>query len=147
MGIKVVATNRKATHNYKILEKVESGLVLTGTEVKSIRNNKVSIKESYVRIIKNEIFIIGMNIGSYENAGYSSHEPISWNFSKVQINKFRKLVDEKGRTLVPLKIYFKNGLVKLEFGLGQGKKLYDKRHDIKDKQLKRRIDRNIKDFS
>ena len=150
MGIKVVATNRKATHNYKILEKVESGLVLTGTEVKSIRNNKVSIKESYVRIIKNEIFIIGMNIGSYENAGYSSHEPISDRkllVSKKDIIKFRKVVDEKGRTLVPLKIYFKNGLVKLEFGLGQGKKLYDKRHDIKDKQLKRRIDRNIKDFS
>ena len=75
MGIKVVATNRKATHDYKIIEKYESGLVLSGTEVKSIRNNKVSIKEAYVRIIKNELFVIGMNINDYENAGYAGHNP------------------------------------------------------------------------
>ena len=77
MGIKVVATNRKANHDYKIIEKYESGMVLSGTEIKSIRNNKVSIKESYVRIFNNEVFVIGMSISDYENAGYSSHDPTS----------------------------------------------------------------------
>ena len=150
MGINVVATNRKANHNYKIIEKYEAGMVLTGSEVKSIRNNKISIKEAYVRIIHNELFVIGMNISSYENSGYSGHEPTSDRkllIHKYEILKMKKFVEEKGRTLVPLRIYFKNGKAKLEFGLGQGKKLWDKRQDIKDKQVTRRIDRNIKDHS
>ena len=147
MGIKVVATNRRATHDYKIIERYESGIVLSGTEIKSIRNNKVSIKEAYVRVINSELFVIGMSISSYENAGYSTHEPDSDRkllMHKREIFKIRKLVDEKGKTLIPLRLYFKNGKAKLEFGLGQGKKLWDKRHDIKEKELKRRIDRNIK---
>ena len=147
MGIKVVATNRRATHDYKIIERYESGIVLSGTEVKSIRNNKVSIKEAYVRIINNELFVIGMTINDYENAGYSMHEPNSDRkllMHKREIFKIRKLVDEKGKTLIPLRLYFKNSRAKLEFGLGHGKKLWDKRHDIKEKELKRRIDRNIK---
>lgn len=78
MGIKVVATNRKATHDYKILERYESGIVLTGTEVKSIRNNKVSIKEAYVKIFSNELFIIGMSISDYENAGYATHDQFTF---------------------------------------------------------------------
>ena len=150
MGISVVATNRKANHNYKIIEKYEAGMVLTGSEVKSIRNNKISIKEAYVRIINNELFIIGMNINIYENSGYSGHNPTSDRkllVHKREILKMKKFVEEKGRTLVPLRVYFKQGKAKLEFGLGQGKKLWDKRHDIKDKQLNRRIDRNIKDNS
>ena len=150
MGIMVVATNRKANHNYKIIDKYESGMVLTGSEVKSIRNNKISIKEAYVRIINNELFIIGMNISGYENSGYSDHNPTSDRKLLVhrrEISKIKKLVEEKGRTLVPLKVYFKKGKAKLEFGLGQGKKLWDKRQDIKDKQLNRRIDRKIKDNS
>ena len=150
MGIMVVATNRKANHNYKIIDKYEAGMVLTGSEVKSIRNNKISIKEAYVRIINNELFIIGMNISGYENSGYSDHNPTSDRKLLVhrrEIFKIKKLVEEKGRTLVPLKVYFKRGRAKLEFGLGQGKKLWDKRQDIKDKQLNRRIDRKIKDNS
>ena len=150
MGIMVVATNRKANHNYKIIDKYEAGMVLTGSEVKSIRNNKISIKEAYVRIINNELFIIGMNISGYENSGYSDHNPTSDRKLLVhrrEIFKIKKLVEEKGRTLVPLKVYFKKGKAKLEFGLGQGKKLWDKRQDIKDKQLNRRIDRKIKDNS
>tara|TARA_Y100001936_G_scaffold46250_1_gene45101 strand:+ start:8576 stop:9031 length:456 start_codon:yes stop_codon:yes gene_type:complete len=147
MGIKVVATNRKATHDYKIIEKYESGMVLSGTEIKSIRNNKVSIKEAYVRIFNNELFVIGMTISDYENAGYAGHEPTADRkllMHKREIFKIRKLVEEKGKTLVPLKIYLKNGKAKLEFGLGEGKKKWDKRHDIKDKQTIRRIDRNLK---
>ena len=150
MGIMIVVTNRKANHNYKIIDKYEAGMVLTGSEVKSIRNNKISIKEAYVRIINNELFIIGMNISSYENSGYSDHNPTSDRkllVHRKEILKIRKFVEEKGRTLVPLKVYFKKGKAKLEFGLGQGKKLWDKRQDIKDKQLNRRIDRKIKDNS
>ena len=150
MGIMIVATNRKANHNYKIIEKYEAGMVLTGSEVKSIRNNRVSIKEAYVRIFNNELFIIGMNISIYENSGYSGHDPTSDRkllVHKRELLKMKKFVEEKGRTLVPLKVYFKRGKAKLEFGLGQGKKLWDKRQDIKDKQLTRRIDRNIKDHS
>ena len=150
MGIMIVATNRKANHNYKIIEKYEAGMVLTGSEVKSIRNNRVSIKEAYVRIFNNELFIIGMNISLYENSGYSGHDPTSDRkllVHKRELLKMKKFVEEKGRTLVPLKVYFKRGKAKLEFGLGQGKKLWDKRQDIKDKQLTRRIDRNIKDHS
>ena len=146
----IVATNRKANHNYKIIEKYEAGMVLSGSEVKSIRNNKVSIKEAYVRIFNNELFIIGMNISIYENSGYSGHDPKSDRkllVHKREILKMKRFVEEKGRTLVPLKVYFKRGKAKLEFGLGQGKKLWDKRQDIKDKQLTRRIDRNIKDHS
>jgi SsrA-binding protein len=147
MGIKVVATNRKATHDYTILERYESGIVLSGTEIKSIRNNKVSIKEAYVRIFSNEIFVIGMSISDYENAGYASHEPTADRkllMHKKEILKIKRIVDEKGKTLIPLKLYFKKGKAKLEFGLGEGKKKWDKRHDIKDQETKRRIDRNLK---
>tara|TARA_Y100001970_G_scaffold55207_1_gene69929 strand:+ start:425 stop:877 length:453 start_codon:yes stop_codon:yes gene_type:complete len=147
MGIKVVATNRKANHDYKIIEKYESGMVLSGTEIKSIRNNKVSIKESYVRIFNNEVFVIGMSISDYENAGYSSHDPTSDRkllMHKKEIFKIKRMVDEKGKTLIPLRLYLKNGRAKLEFGLGEGKKKWDKRHDIKDRETKRRIDRNLK---
>ena len=147
MGIMIVATNRKANHNYKIIEKYEAGIVLTGSEVKSIRNNRVSIKEAYVRIIHNELFIIGMNISDYENAGYAGHNPTSDRkllMHKQEIFKIKKLVDEKGKTLIPLRLYFKNGKAKLEFGLGQGKKMWDKRQDIKNKEVKRRISKNIR---
>lgn len=147
MGIKVVATNRKATHDYTILERYESGIVLSGTEIKSIRNNKVSIKEAYVRIFSNEIFVIGMSISDYENAGYASHEPTADRkllMHKKEILKIKRIVDEKGKTLIPLRLYFKKGKAKLEFGLGEGKKKWDKRHDIKDQETKRRIDRNLK---
>ena len=147
MGIMIVATNRKANHNYKIIDKYEAGMVLTGSEVKSIRNNKVSIKESYVRIFNNEVFVIGMSISDYENAGYSSHDPTSDRkllMHKKEIFKIKRMVDEKGKTLIPLRLYLKNGRAKLEFGLGEGKKKWDKRHDIKDRETKRRIDRNLK---
>ena len=147
MGIKVVATNRKATHDYTILERYESGIVLSGTEIKSIRNYKVSLKEAYVRIFSNEIFVIGMSISDYENAGYASHEPTADRkllMHKKEILKIKRIVDEKGKTLIPLRLYFKKGKAKLEFGLGEGKKKWDKRHDIKDQETKRRIDRNLK---
>ena len=147
MGIKVVATNRKATHDYSIIDKYESGIVLTGSEIKSIRNSQVTIKQAYVKIFSNEIYIIGMNVNDYENAGYASHDPTADRkllMHKREIYKIKKMVDEKGKTLIPLRLYLKNGKAKLEFGLGEGKKKWDKRRDIKDRETKRRIDRNLK---
>tara|TARA_Y100001936_G_scaffold242264_1_gene279254 strand:+ start:432 stop:884 length:453 start_codon:yes stop_codon:yes gene_type:complete len=147
MGIKVVATNRKATHDYSIIDKYESGIVLTGSEIKSIRNSQVTIKQAYVKIFSNEIYIIGMNVNDYENAGYASHEPTADRkllMHKREIYKIKKMVDEKGKTLIPLRLYLKNGKAKLEFGLGEGKKKWDKRRDIKDRETNRRIDRNLK---
>ena len=147
MGIKVVATNRKATHDYSIIDKYESGIVLTGSEIKSIRNSQVTIKKAYVKIFSNEIYVIGMNVNDYENAGYASHEPTADRkllMHKREIYKIKKMVDEKGKTLIPLRLYLKNGKAKLEFGLGEGKKKWDKRRDIKDRETKRRIDRNLK---
>ncbi len=147
MGIKVVATNRKATHDYSIIDKYESGIVLTGSEIKSIRNSQVTIKQAYVKIFSNEIYVIGMNVNDYENAGYASHEPTADRkllMHKREIYKIKKMVDEKGKALIPLRLYLKNGKAKLEFGLGEGKKKWDKRRDIKDRETKRRIDRNLK---
>ena len=147
MGIRVVATNRKATHDYSIIDKYESGIVLTGSEIKSIRNSQVTIKQAYVKIFSNEIYVIGMNVNDYENAGYASHEPTADRkllMHKREIYKIKKMVDEKGKTLIPLRLYLKNGKAKLEFGLGEGKKKWDKRRDIKDRETKRRIDRNLK---
>ena len=147
MGIKVVATNRKATHDYSIIDKYESGIVLTGSEIKSIRNSQVTIKQAYVKIFNNEIYVIGMNVNDYVNAGYASHEPTADRkllMHKREIYKIKKMVDEKGKTLIPLRLYLKNGKAKLEFGLGEGKKKWDKRRDIKDRETKRRIDRNLK---
>lgn len=148
MSIKIVATNRKANHNYKILDKFESGIVLHGTEVKSIRDSKASIKEAYIKVFNNELFIIGMNISEYKNSGYAHHEPTSDRkllMHKKEILKLRTFIEEKGKTLIPLRMYFKKGLVKLEFGLAEGKKKWDKRHAIRDKELKRTIDRKIKE--
>ena len=147
MGIKVVATNRKATHDYSIIDKYESGIVLTGSEIKSIRNSQVTIKQAYVKIFSNEIYVIGMNVNDYENAGYASHEPTADRkllMHKREIYKIKKMVDEKGKALIPLRLYLKNGKAKLEFGLGEGKKKWDKRRDIKDRETKIRIDRNLK---
>ena len=149
MSIKVIATNRKARHEYHILEKYEGGIVLHGSEVKAIREGKANIKEAYVRFIENELFVIGMHIGKYSNEGYSTHTPVRDRkllLHKRELKKMRKMVDEKGKTLIPLSIYFKGGNVKIEFGLAQGKKLYDKRKAKMDKDVNRQVDRALKSY-
>ena len=150
MGNKLIATNRKAWHEYHILEKYESGIVLHGSEVKAIREGKANIKEAYVRFLKNELFAIGMHIGKYSNEGYSTHTPIRNRkllLHKKELEKIRKLVDEKGKTLIPLSIYLKNGRIKIEFGLAQGKKMFDKRKSKMDKDIKRQVDRAMKNYN
>jgi len=150
MSVKVIATNRKAWHEYHILEKYEGGIVLYGSEVKAIREGKANIKEAYVRFIENELFVIGMHIGKYSNEGYSSHTPVRDRkllLHRQELSKLKKMVDEKGKTLIPLSIYFKRGNVKVEFGLAQGKKLYDKRKAKMDKDVDRQVDRAMKNYN
>ena len=150
MSSKVIATNRKAWHEYHILEKYEGGMVLYGSEVKAIREGKANIKEAYVRFIDNELFAVGMHIGKYSNEGYSTHSPIRDRkllLHKRELSKIRKLVEEKGKTLIPLSLYLKNGRVKIEFGLAQGKKIWDKRKTKMEKDVKRQVDRAIKSYN
>ena len=149
MSIKIIATNRKARHEYHILDKYEGGIVLHGSEVKAIREGKANIKEAYVRFIENELFVIGMHIGKYSNAGYSTHTPVRNRkllLHRRELSKMRKMVDEKGKTLIPLSIYFKGGKVKVEFGLAQGKKIWDKRKTKMEKDMDRQLDRALKSY-
>ena len=147
MSIKVIATNRKARHEYHILEKFEGGIVLKGSEVKALREGKANIKESYIRFVKTQLYVIGMHIGEYSNAGYSSHTPIRDRkllLHKQELKKIQRIVEEKGKTLIPLSMYFKAGYVKVEFGLAQGKKLWDKRKNKMEKDVNRQIERELK---
>ena len=149
MSIKVIATNRKAWHEYHILEKYEGGIVLYGSEVKAIREGKANIKEAYVRFLDNELYVIGMHIGKYSNEGYSTHTPVRERkllLHRGELIKMKKMVDEKGKTLIPLSIYFKKGNVKVEFGLAKGKKLSDKRKSKMEKDIDRQVDRVLKKY-
>ena len=150
MSVKVIVTNRKAWHEYHILDKYEGGIVLHGSEVKAIREGKANIKEAYVRFIENELFVIGMHIGKYSNEGYSTHTPVRDRkllLHKKELVNLRKMVDEKGKTLIPLSLYLKGGRVKVEFGLAQGKKMWDKRKTKMEKDVKRQVDRAMKDYN
>ena len=150
MSVKVIVTNRKAWHEYHILDKYEGGIVLHGSEVKAIREGKANIKEAYVRFIENELFVIGMHIGKYSNEGYSTHTPVRDRkllLHKKELLNLRKMVDEKGKTLIPLSMYLKGGRVKVEFGLAQGKKMWDKRKIKMEKDVKRQVDRAMKDYN
>ena len=150
MSVKVIVTNRKAWHEYHILDKYEGGIVLHGSEVKAIREGKANIKEAYVRFIENELFVIGMHIGKYSNEGYSTHTPIRDRkllLHKKELLSLRKMVDEKGKTLIPLSMYLKGGRVKVEFGLAQGKKMWDKRKTKMEKDVKRQVDRAMKSYN
>ena len=147
MSIKIIATNRKARHEYHILEKFEGGIVLCGSEVKALREGKATITEAYVRFVNNELYVIGMHVGEYSNTGYSSHIPVHDRkllLHKQELRKLQRMVEEKGKTLIPLSMYFKGGNVKVEFGLAHGKKLWDKRKTKMDKDISRQIDREIK---
>lgn len=146
-AIKLVANNKKAYHDYFIDEKLECGIELSGTEVKSIRMGKCSVKEAFVRIEKGEVFVYGMHINPYEKGNLFNKDPLRVRkllLHKAEIHKLEGKIREKGYTLVPLQVYFKGSLVKLEVGLARGKKLYDKRQDIAKKDQKREIERDYK---
>ena len=150
MGIKVIANNKKAYHEYFVEETYEAGIALQGTEVKSIRLGQVSIKESYCRIRNGEVYVDNMNISPYEQGNRENHDPLRSRkllLHGYEIDKLIKKVDEKGLTLVPTKIYFKNRRAKLEVGVCRGKKLYDKRETLKRKQADREASRAMRNHS
>ena len=139
----ILATNKKAYFLYTLYEKYEAGIQLLGSEVKSIREGKLNIKEAYVKKIKNELFVVGMHIGEYSHSGYSYHDPLRDKkilLHKNEINRIIKDVEVKGKTIVPLKAYIKNGKIKIQISLAKGKKIWDKRESKKNKDIDRKID-------
>ena len=145
--MKLVANNKKAYHDYFIEEKYEAGLVLHGTEVKSLRMGKCSIKEAFIRIENGEVFIYGMHISPYEKGNIFNKDPLRVKKLLLHKQQIRKLIgnnSEKGYTIVPLLVYFKDGRAKIEIGLAKGKKLYDKRQDIAKKDQRREAEKELK---
>ena len=146
-GSRLIANNKKAYHDYFIEEKYEAGIALHGTEVKALRLGKCSIKESFIRIEQDEVFIYGMHISPYEKGNIFNKDPLRVRkllMHRFEIRKLQAKIAEKGYTLVPLQVYFKNSLVKVEIGLARGKKLYDKRQDIAKKDQRREAQREFK---
>ena len=146
-SIKLVANNKKAYHDFFIEEKFEAGISLFGTEIKSIRLGKVSIKESYIEINKGEAYIIGMNISPYEKGNIFNKDPLRTRkllLHKAEINTLLGKSSEKGYTIMPLQVYLKDGKCKVEIGLAKGKKLYDKREAIAKKDQRRELEREFK---
>lgn len=146
-GFKLIANNKKAYHDYFIDEKYEAGISLVGTEVKSLRMGKCSIKESFITINKGEVLINHMHISPYEKGNIFNRDPLRTRkllLHKAEINKLAAQVQVKGYTIMPLRVYLKGSLVKVEIGLARGKKLYDKRQDIAKKDMKREAERDFK---
>ncbi len=142
-----VAENRKAFHDYHILDTWEAGLVLLGTEVKSIREGRVNLRDSYARIEKGEVWLCNVNVSAYSHRGYADHEPMRQRKLLMRREEIRKLIGktvEKGMTLVPLRMYFKGGRIKVAVGLAKGKKDYDKRETIKRRETDRETRAAIK---
>ena len=146
-AMKLVANNKKAYHDYFIDEKYEAGLVLHGTEVKSLRLGKCSVKEAFVRIENSEVWIYGMHISPYEKGNIFNRDPLRPKKLLMHKDEIRKLtgkISEKGFTIAPLQVYFKDGRAKIEIGLARGKKLYDKRQDIAKKDQRREAEKEFK---
>ena len=146
-GEQIICVNRQARHNYFIDEVYEAGLVLVGSEVKSLRDGKANLVDSYARIQKGEAFLLNVHIGPYPGANRFNHEPTRTRkllLHEREIEKLTGKTKERGLTLIPLKLYFKNGRAKVELGLARGKKLYDKRETLKRKMAEREVERSLK---
>lgn len=149
-NIKILAKNKRAYHDYLIGDKFEAGIVLKGTEVKSVRDSLFNFKDAYVRIQNSECWLIGFHISHYKNSGYATHDPDAKRkllLHRMEIFRLQKKAEQEGYTLVPLSIYLKQGLIKVEIGVAKGKKLYDKRAAIRDKDMDlemKRLGKNIK---
>ncbi len=144
---KIIAKNPVAYHNYTISDKLEAGIVLTGTEIKSIRTGKVNLKDTYINIKNGEAFIYGMHISPYEQGNIFNVDPLRTRkllLNRREINKLIGFIQQKGASIIPIQLYFKRNFVKLELGIGKGKKLYDKREDIAKKDAQRKIERTLK---
>lgn len=138
----LIAKNPTAYHNYDITDKLETGIVLSGTEIKSIRSGKANLKDSYAIIRNGEVYIVGMHISPYEHGNIYNKDPLRTRkllLNRREINKLTGLIKQKGLTLVPISLYFNGNFLKIELGVGKGKKLYDKRQDIAKKDAERRM--------
>ena len=147
-GIKTVTTNKKAFHDYFVLDKFEAGIELFGTEVKSVRQGSVNLKDSYASVKNGEIYVTGMHISPYEKGNIFNRDPMRDKkllMHKREITRLHSLVMREGHSLVPLSVYFKGSKVKVSLGLCKGKKLYDKRQDAAQKSAEREIDRRLKE--
>lgn len=147
-AIKTIATNRRAYHDYTVDDKIECGLQLKGSEVKSIRAGKLAFADAYARIKAGELWLVGLQISAYDQASLFNHEPLRERKLLVhspELKRMKRRVDEKGYTLIPLRFYFKGSLVKVELGLCKGKREYDKRESIKRKDQKREADREMRE--
>ncbi|WP_412062314.1 SsrA-binding protein SmpB [Rubrivirga sp. IMCC45206] len=147
-GRKTIATNRRAGFDYEILDRFEAGIVLTGSEVKSLRQGSAQIAESFVKLTRQGADIVNLTIPPYEMGGHFNHEPRQTRrllLHKAEIDKLRKGTEQKGMTIIPTKIYFKGGRAKVEIALGKGKKTVDKRNTIAERESKRRLDRVMKE--
>lgn len=147
MPIKVIATNRKAFHDYHIIETVEGGLVLTGSEIKSVREGKISLGDAYVRPDKGELWLYNTHIARYDSASYMGHDPTRPRkllLHRKQIREITSKAIERGFTLIPLRLYIKDSYAKLEVALAKGKKLYDKREAIAERETRRNLERVVK---
>lgn len=145
-GEKLVVDNRRARHDYHLLERIEAGLVLTGTEVKSLRAKKVSIKEGFARVANDEVFLEGINITPYEQGNRYNHDPVRTRkllLHKKEIQRLIGAVEQKGLTLVPLELYFRNGVAKVKLALGRGKKQHDRREDLRKRDAEREVARAL----
>jgi SsrA-binding protein len=146
-GNRVVASNRQATHNYEILETYEAGLVLRGTEVKSLRDGKANLRESFARIEGEEAWIVGCHISPYAQGNRENQDPLRKRkllLHRAELNRLLGKIQERGLTLVPLRLYFKRGRAKVELGLARGKKLHDKRQAIREREARREMDRAVR---
>lgn len=142
MSEATIAQNRRARHDYEILARFEAGIVLTGSEIKSVRDHKVQLQGSYARVKDGEIWLVGAHIAPYANAGYASHDPTRDRkllLHKKEIRRIAQMVEEKGLTLIPLSMYFKRGKAKVELGVGRGLKRYDKREMLKRRDQERAL--------
>ena len=146
MAKKIVANNPTARHNYTIEDTLEAGIVLSGTEIKSIRNGKINLKDSYANIKNGEVFIYGMHISPYEQGNIFNKDPLRTRkllLNKREINKLIGLTKQKGYSLVPISLYFNGNFLKIELGIGKGKKLYDKREEIAKKDAEMRMRKHL----
>lgn len=149
MGVKIIATNKKAYHDYFIEDTYEAGIVLVGSEVKSIRLGQVNLKDTYCVIRGGEISLVNMHISPYDKGSFFNEEARRTRkllMHKLEIDKLRGKTETKGYTVVPTKLYFKQGLVKVEIGLAKGKELHDKRNSIAEKEMKRKLERDLKNY-
>ena len=147
MNEKIIATNRKAYHEFFILDKYEAGIELVGSEVKSLREGSGNLKEGYIVIREGNAVLVGVHISPYSHTGFTGHDPVRDRqllLNKREISKLVKKVSEKGLTLIPLRMYFKNGWVKVEIGLAKGKHHYDKKDSIKKRDIKRETEREVR---